>query len=59
VRKLFGLGRSESKKWVDMYTLPDKASMKEFFKLFFNRNYSELETALALLKAFDSVPSKK
>jgi len=42
-----------------MYTLPDKASMKEFFKLFFNRNYSELETALALLKAFDSVPSKK
>jgi hypothetical protein len=59
VKKLFGLGKTETKKWVDIYLISDDPTAKDFFQLFFTKNYPELEKTLSLEKLMDSMPSKK
>lgn len=55
---LFGLGKKELKKWVDMYTIKDLAAAKHYFSLFFGSSYPQLEEELGLEKLYDSSPSK-
>lgn len=52
---LFGIGKEKVVKWVDIYEIEDKESIKSIFKLFFDKDIDKLKSELLGLKKFDSM----
>jgi len=56
---LLGLGKTQEKKWLDIYSIARPEEIKRYFSLFFNGDYPKLEEELHLEKVFQSMPSAK
>ena len=54
-RRLFGFGKEEVVKWIDIYELADTNKIKELFQVFFALQFGILEAELHSLKKFDSM----
>lgn len=52
---LFGFGKEKTVKWVEIYEADDKEQIKILLRLFFDKEFSLLETKIRQLKKFDEM----
>ena len=49
---LWGLGKEKVINWLEIYLTGQKEQVKEFFKIYFNKNYEHLHTEIKKLEMF-------
>jgi hypothetical protein len=49
---LFGFGKEKTVKWVEIYLTEDKQQVKDYFKLYFDKNYDQLHSEIKKLEKF-------
>ena len=49
---LWGLGKKKAINWLEIYLTADKQLIKEFFKIYFNKDYDQLHTEIRKLEKF-------
>ena len=52
---LWGFGKEKTVKWVDIYEIENRDKIKYLFKLFFDKNFDQIESEFSVLKKFDSM----
>ncbi|MBL7739461.1 MAG: hypothetical protein JNK14_09585 [Chitinophagaceae bacterium] len=55
---LLGFGKEEIVKWVEIYLTEDKQQIKDYFKLYFDKKYDELHTAIKQLEKFGEMEAQ-
>ena len=55
---LFGVGKEDSVKWVEIYLTQDKQQVKDFFRIYFDKKYGHLHTELKLLDKFGEMEAQ-
>jgi hypothetical protein len=55
VKSFFGLGKAKTKRWCDIYLTENIPDIKNYFRLFFNKEYEQLENSIAKLDQFGSL----
>ncbi len=55
---LLGLGKTKEIKWLEIYLTTDTQLVKDCFKLYFDRDFSKLETKIRLLEKYDEMEAK-
>lgn len=56
-KTFFGLGKSKTVRWCEMYLTEETPIVKELITLFFDRNYMAFESRIRSLKMFDEMES--
>ena len=51
-KSLLGLGKKKVINWLEIYLTADKQQIKEFFKIYFNKNYDQLHAEIRKLEMF-------
>ena len=51
-KSLLGLGKEKVINWLEIYLTADKQQIKEFFKIYFNKNYDQLHAEIRKLEMF-------
>ena len=57
-RGLFGLGKENKVKWVEIYMTEDKEQVKHFFELYFANHYEDLHDELKQLEKYGELEAK-
>lgn len=55
---LMGFGKTKTIRWLEIYLTEDQNTVKECFKLFFDRNFESLENKIRLLEEYEQMESK-
>ena len=57
-KKLFGVGRARTIKWLEIYLTEEALLVKDCFKFFFERKYDNLETIISQLEQYEQMEAK-
>jgi len=55
---LFGLGRRKEINWMEIYSTEDIRIIADSFKLYFDRDFTELETKIRVLEKFGEMEAQ-
>jgi hypothetical protein len=55
---LFGFGKEKTVKWVEIYLTEDKQQVKDYFKLYFDKNYDQLHSEIKKLEKFGEMEAQ-
>ena len=55
---LLGFGKEKTVKWVEIYLTEDKQQIKNYFKLYFDKNYDQLHSEIKKLEKFGEMEAQ-
>ncbi len=58
VKGFFGLGKVKTTRWCEIYLTENSSNIKDLFKLFFNRQFQDLENEIKRLEKYDELEAQ-